>query len=258
MNNTRRPHHTGFAKKMIGLAAVVSVAAWLYWQFGRFLNLEYLADQEVQLKALQKEASGAVVGVAFLIYVAVTGLSLPGAALLSLVCGWYFGFWQSLLLVSFASTTGATIAFLMSRYFFRAAIETRFGDRLRAFDESLKREGAFYLFTLRLIPAVPFFVINAVMGLTKIRTWTFWWVSQLGMLPGTAVYVYAGSRVPDLQTLSEKGVQAAFSPSQLAQITFAFALLGLFPLATRWALKWLRPESVRTIDANEHTSMYTR
>ena len=96
---------------------------------------------------------------------------------------------------------------------------------------------------------MPFFVINAVMGLTKIRTWTFWWVSQLGMLPGTAVYVFAGSRVPDLQTLSEEGIQAVFTPSQLTQITLAFALLGIFPLATKWILKSFRPATSPTDDA---------
>ena len=170
-----------------------------------------------------------------------TGLSLPGAALLTLVIGWYFGFATGLVLVSFASTAGATVAFLLSRFFFRDAIERKFGDTTKSFNEALEREGAFYLFTLRLIPAVPFFAINAVMGLTKIRTWTFWWVSQVGMLPGTAVYTYAGSRVPDLQTLSEQGARAVFSGSQLLQITIAFALLGIFPLATKKLLGALRP-----------------
>ena len=231
----------GSPHKLIGLAALVAGAGLLYWQFGQYLRLEYLAEREAQLKAFQADSSWLVFGVAFLIYVSVTGLSLPGAALLSLVLGWYFQFWRGLVFVSFASTTGATVAFLLSRYFFRDAIESRFGERLSVFNAALRREGAFYLFTLRLIPAVPFFVINAVMGLTKIRTWTFWWVSQLGMLPGTVVYIYAGSRVPDLQTLSEKGVQAVFTPSQLTQITLAFVLLGIFPLAVKWVLRSLVP-----------------
>jgi len=151
--------------------------------------------------------------------------------------GWYFGFFKGLILVSFASTLGATIAFLMSRYFFRDAIMNRFGDRLEKFNESLEQEGSFYLFTLRLIPAVPFFVVNAVMGLTPLKTTTFWWVSQIGMFVGTAVFVYAGSSVPNLTTLAEKGVNAAFSPTQMTQIIGAFVLLGVFPLAARWGLK---------------------
>ncbi len=234
--------------KMIGLAVVVAAAGVLYWQFGHYLELEYLASREAQLQSFQEDLPWLVIGVAFLIYVTVTGLSLPGAALLTLVMGWYFGFSRGLLLVSFASTTGATAALLLSRYFFRDAVESRFGEQLRTFNEALRREGAFYLFTLRLIPAVPFFVINAVMGLTKIRTRTFWWVSQLGMLPGTAVYVYAGSRVPDLQTLAVSGVQAVFTPGQLTQITVAFVLLGVFPLAMKWLLRSLRHQSTAPAD----------
>ena len=178
-----------------------------------------------------------VFGLAFLIYVAITGMSLPGAAALTLMYGWYFGFTQGMILVSFASTLGATIAFLLSRYLFRDAIMARFGDRLTNFNQSLEREGPFYLFTLRLIPAVPFFVVNAVMGLTPLKTRTFWWVSQIGMLAGTAVFVYAGSSVPNLTTLADKGVNAAFSPTQMTQIIVAFVLLGVFPLIARWGIK---------------------
>ena len=151
--------------------------------------------------------------------------------------GWYFGVLQGVLLVSFASTTGATLAFLLSRFLFRNSVQNRFGDRLNAFNRALEREGPFYLFSLRLIPAVPFFVINAVMGLTPIRVWTFWWVSQLGMLAGTLVYVYAGSTVPDLATLANQGINAVFSARQLTQILVAFVLLGLFPLISRWIIK---------------------
>ena len=120
---------------------------------------------------------------------------------------------------------------------FRDAVQSRFGDRLRAFNEALARDGAVYLFTLRLIPAVPFFVINLVMGLTPLRAATFWWVSQVGMLPGTAVYVYAGSAVPDLQLLAERGLGGIVSPQVLA----AFVLLGVFPLLVRTIMRRLRP-----------------
>ena len=187
-----------------------------------------------------------VFAIAFLFYVVAAGLSLPGATVLTLLYGWYFGFGAGIVLVSFSSTAGATLAFLLSRFLFRDAIQKRFGDRLVKFNESLEREGPFFLFTLRLIPAVPFFVINAVMGLTLIRTRTFWWVSQLGMLAGTVVYVYAGSRVPGLQTLADQGINAVFSPVQLTQIVVALALLGTFPLAARWMMKLLGKKKVET------------
>ena len=162
-----------------------------------------------------------------------TVLSLPGASMLTIAYGWFFRFWSALVLVSFASTTGATIAFLLSRYLLRDIVQRRFGDRLTKFNQALEREGAFYLLTLPLIPAVPFFVINLVMGLTRLPVRTFWWVSQLGMLAGTAVYVYAGSRVPDLQTLADQGVGAIFTSGQLLQLAIALGLLGAFPLITR-------------------------
>jgi uncharacterized membrane protein YdjX (TVP38/TMEM64 family) len=226
--------------RLVGLVALIALAAWLYWQFGEYLEVEYLAGREAELKRFQSDHPFLVFGAAFLIYVTVTGLSLPGATLLTLVTSWYFGFWPGFVLVSFASTAGATFAFALCRYFFRDFIQERFDRRLHIFNASLEREGAFYLFTLRLIPVVPFFVINAVMGLTKMRARTFWWVSQLGMLPGTAVYVYAGSRVPDLQTLAEKGIAAVFSSSQLWQFTLAFLLLGLFPLLARWFVRYVQ------------------
>ncbi len=224
-----------------GIFAIVAITAGiLYTQFGSYLSLDALAQQESALREFQSQHPVLVFGIAFLIYVAVTGMSLPGAAALTLMYGWYFGFVEAFILVSFASTLGATVAFLLSRYLFRDAIMNRFGDRLTKFNESLEREGPFYLFTLRLIPAIPFFIVNAVMGLTPLKTGTFWWVSQVGMLAGTAVFVYAGSSVPNLTTLAEKGVNAAFSPTQMMQIVGAFVLLGVFPLAARWTLKFFK------------------
>ena len=219
------------------LGLVVSVAVVLYMQFSDALSLENLAQQEAQLRDFQSRSPWLVYAVSLLIYITITGLSLPGAAPLTMLFGWYFGVLQGVLLVSFASTTGATLAFLLSRFLFRNSVQNRFGDRLDAFNRALEREGPFYLFSLRLIPAVPFFVINAVMGLTPIRIWTFWWVSQLGMLAGTLVYVYAGSTVPDLATLADQGINAVFSARQLTQILVAFVLLGLFPLISRWIIK---------------------
>ncbi len=226
------PKRDRWAKPAV-LAIVVAVLAAAWFQFGDALTLEAIAGKEAELRSFQGDHPWLVFGFAFLVYVTVTGLSLPGAAVLTLVYGWYFGLGNGLILVSFASTTGATIAFLLSRFLFRDAIENRFGDRLANFNRSLEREGPFYLFTLRLIPADPFFVINAVMGLTPIRIRTFWWVSQVGMLAGTFVYVYAGASVPNLQTLADKGINAVFSPQQMTQIIVAFALLGVFPLVVR-------------------------
>lgn len=224
-----------FAKPAILLALCLAVGIG-YLKYGHLLSLEQLASRETQLRGYQESYPWLVIGGAFVLYVSVTGLSLPGAAALSLVYGWYFGFLRGVLLVSFASTLGATLAFLLSRYLFRAAIQAKFGERLDTFNEKLAEEGPFYLFTLRLIPAVPFFVINLVMGLTPIRTRTFWWVSQLGMLPGTAVYLYAGSSVPSLRQLAEQGAGGIISP----QLLLAFVLLGVFPILVKKLLARFR------------------
>ena len=207
-----------------------------YWRYGHLLTLDNFAAQETKLRELENSNPALVYGAAFTLYVVVTGLSLPGAAALTLVFAWYFKFVKTLVIVSFASTLGASCAFLLSRYLLRESLERKFGKRLSTFNEALEREGAFYLFTLRLIPAVPFFVINVVMGLTRIRLWTFWWVSQVGMLAGTIVYTYAGTQIPDLNTLSVKGIKAVFTPGQLTSITAAFVLLGVFPLIVKRVL----------------------
>jgi uncharacterized membrane protein YdjX (TVP38/TMEM64 family) len=145
-------------------------------------------------------------------------------------------------LVSFASTTGATIAFLLSRYLFGRAIQDRFAQRLAAFNTAIEREGAFYLFTLRLIPQVPFFVINVVMGLTKLPARTFWWISQLGMLPGTCVFVLAGASAPSLDRVADQGISSLLDWKLIA----ALVLLGIVPLAVRRLLAWLRPPGWRS------------
>lgn len=235
------PNSRGGALVVLALlvAALLAVAFGYNYLDGNKHLLAWLVEQEAKLQQYQVDYPLQVLAVAFLVYVAVTGLSLPGAAVASLLCGWYFGFWRSFVLVSFASTTGATLAFLLSRYLFRDSIQSRFSDRLAAFNRALEREGAFYLFTLRLIPAVPFFIINVVMGLTSIRPRTFWWVSQLGMLPGTAVFVYAGASVPHLAELAEKGVGGILS----FRLIVAFALLGVFPLVVKKLMQRLRPGS---------------
>lgn len=241
MNSEPTPqdkHRRSVAIKVIVMLLVGGLAIVGCFFLGDFLTLKQLAEQESRLRSLQREQPLLAYGAAFLFYVAVTGLSLPGAAVLTIAYGWYWGLLAGVLLVSLASTTGATLAFLISRFLFHDYVQRRFEDRLRKFNMAWKREGPWFLFTLRLIPAVPFFVINAVMGLTPIRAWTFAGVSLLGMLPGTAVYVYAGSRVPRLQELADEGLEAVFTPGQLTQILVAFILLGTFPWLVRLGLRW--------------------
>lgn len=193
--------------RLLAGSAAAIVAILLYSLVSDHLSLDALAERENELRRLHADYPVSVYTAVFCIYVTVTGLSLPGATPMSLIVGWYFGFVRGVILVSFASTLGATIAFLLSRHLFRDTVQSRFGHHLRVFNDELNRDGPFYLFTLRLIPAVPFFLINVVMGLTRIRTWTFWWVSQVGMLAGTIVYLYAGSSLPSLSQLAD--------PSQL-------------------------------------------
>jgi uncharacterized membrane protein YdjX (TVP38/TMEM64 family) len=228
------------ALKLLVLAAFLGIAAFVYVKFGKSLNFEFVASKETAMREYSEKNPALVVAIAFGIYVAITGLSLPGALVITLVVGWFFGFAQGVIIVSFASTAGATIAFLFSRFLLRDSIQSKFGDRLKSFNEALDREGPFYLFTLRVIPAVPFFVINLVMGLTPIRTGTFWWVSQLGMLPGTAAFVYAGSQVPSLKTFAENGAKGILSPGLFA----ALVLLGVLPFAMRKIIaKFKKPEA---------------
>ena len=230
-------------QKLLALVVfAITFGAMLYFS-RNWLSLEVFAQQETKLRALLQSNPVLVLGGAFLIYVLVAGLSIPGGATgLSLVYAWFFKFWLALVLISFASTAGATAAFLIARYLLRDSVQNRFGRRLKIFNQSFENEGAFYLFTLRLIPAIPFFVTNLLMGLTKIKVTTFWWVSQIGMLAGTCVYVYAGSSIPNLNTLQAEGVSAVFTASQVTQFTIAFALLGCFPILVKKIISRFRVE----------------
>lgn len=232
-------------QKLLALVVfAITFGAMLYFS-RNWLSLEVFAQQETKLRALLQSNPVLVLGGAFLIYVLVAGLSIPGGATgLSLVYAWFFKFWLALVLISFASTAGATAAFLIARYLLRDSVQNRFGRRLKIFNQSFENEGAFYLFTLRLIPAIPFFVTNLLMGLTKIKVTTFWWVSQIGMLAGTCVYVYAGSSIPNLNTLQAEGVSAVFTASQVTQFTIAFALLGCFPILVKKIISRFRVEKL--------------
>jgi uncharacterized membrane protein YdjX (TVP38/TMEM64 family) len=215
------------------LAALV--AAFFVFDLGRFFSLDWFKSQQAAIDAFYRSHPWQTAATFFLIYVAVTGLSLPGAALMTLAAGAIFGLVWGTLIVSFASSIGATLAFLASRFLFRAVIQRRFGDKLRAIDAGVEKEGPLYLFTLRLVPVFPFFVINLVMGLTPIRTATFYWVSQLGMLAGTIVYVNAGTQIAQIESL--RGI---LSPGLL----LSFALLGVFPLIAKKAVDWLKARKV--------------
>ncbi len=223
-----------FWTRALVLALVIIAVAALVFRFRDDLSLDALAACETNLRAWSDAQPVAALAIAFATYVVVTGLSLPGAAAMSVLYGWLFGFWKALVVVSFASTTGATIAFLLSRFLFGQAIQTRYGERVAAFNAAIEREGAFYLFTLRLIPQVPFFVINVVMGLTKLRTSTFWWVSQLGMLPGTIVFVLAGASVKSLREIEQRGLSSLLD----WKLITALILLGVLPLAIKRLLAW--------------------
>jgi len=208
---------------LLALVAL-AVTAFFALDLDRFLTLEALKTGRQALSGWVEANLALAVAAYFAAYVAVTALSLPGAAIMTLAGGALFGLGLGLLVVSFASTLGATLAFLGSRFLFRDAVRDRFGPRLAAFEEGVKRDGAFYLFTLRLVPAFPFFLVNLLMGLTPIRTLTYAWVSQLGMLPGTAVFVYAGTQLAGLDSLA-----GILSPGLLA----AFVAIGVLPLGLR-------------------------
>jgi uncharacterized membrane protein YdjX (TVP38/TMEM64 family) len=211
-------------KLLLAALALACIAAFFGLGLQRYLTLEALKASRQALTEARAAAPLAFVAGYFLLYVLVAALSLPGATVLTLGGAAVFGFWTTLVLVSFASTIGATLACALSRTLFRQAVTKRLGPRLAAVDAGLAREGAFYLFTLRLVPLFPFFVVNAVMGLTAVPLSTFYLVSQLGMLPGTAVYVNAGTQLGELTSLS-----GIVSPGLLV----SFALLGVFPLAAR-------------------------
>jgi uncharacterized membrane protein YdjX (TVP38/TMEM64 family) len=200
------------------------VIAFFALDLHHVLTLAELKTRQQAFAAYYAGHRAATLVLYFLLYVAVTALSLPGAAVLTLAGGALLGFWPALVAISFASTLGATLAFLSSRFLLRDWIQQRFADKLKTVNDGIVRDGAFYLFTLRLVPIFPFFIINLILGLTPLRTRTFTWVSQLGMLPGTAVYVNAGTQLGRIERLAD-----IFSP----ELILAFALLGLFPLIAR-------------------------
>ena len=222
-------------KVFLLLALLVLVVTYFALDAGRFVSLAFIQQSQSALENRYAQHPWQVIAAYFVIYVMVTALSFPGAVLLTLVGGAVFGLWWGTLIVSFASSIGATLAFWAARFVLRDSLEARFGPRLAEFNRGLETQGAFYLFSLRLVPLVPFFVINLLMGLTQMKTVTYYGVSQIGMLAGTAVYVNAGTQLARLESL-----QGILSPAVLG----SFILLGLFPLLARSLTRLLKTRRV--------------
>ncbi|MCB1962668.1 MAG: FAD-dependent oxidoreductase [Rhodocyclaceae bacterium] len=238
-------------KKKLGLFVLIAalVVSYFLFDLGRFFSLDYFKGQHAAIEAYRAAHPWATAGMFFAIYVAVTALSFPGAAVLTLVAGAIFGLLTGLVIVSFASSIGATLAFLASRFLLRDWVQQRFGDRLKAINAGVEKEGGFYLFTLRLVPAFPFFVINLLMGLTPIRVGTFYWVSQLGMLAGTIVYVNAGTQLGQIDSLA-----GILSPALLG----SFVLLGIFPLIAKRIVAAVQARKVYAKWADQKPARFDR
>ena len=217
----------------IGLVLLVAVGIGIFFGFdlGRFLTLEALAELEAELTTWVRENPWVASASYFAAYVAVTALSLPGAAVMTLAGGAVFGFVWGLGLASLSSSIGATLAFLVARVVLGDWVQRRFEAELARINEGIERDGAFYLFTLRLAPLFPFFVVNLVMGMTKIRPFPFYWVSVIGMLPGTAAFVFAGTQLAEIRSIGD-----VIDPGLIA----AFTVLGLLPITAKKTVGWLK------------------
>ena len=212
-------------KKALILAVIVGlVTFYLVFDLGQYLNLEYFSLQQEKIMAYRDSFPVRTAAIYFVLYILVTGLSLPGAAIATLIGGAVFGLLWGTVLVSFASVIGASIAFLISRHILRDSVQNRYGERLHTINRGIEKDGAVYLFTLRMVPIFPFFIINLLMGLTPMRLATYFVISQIGMLPATAVYVNAGTQLAKIDSLG-----SILSPTLIA----SFALLGIFPLIAK-------------------------
>lgn len=230
------PRTSNRFKPLIALALLALVVALVIGSgITDLLDLETLRQRQSQLEAWIDANLWLALALFFALYVLVTALSIPGAAVMTLAAGALFGLVAGTVLVSFASTLGATLAFLVARFLLRDSLRARFRGRLEAIDAGIRRDGGFYLFTLRLVPLFPFFLINLLAGLTALRTWTFFWVSQLGMLPATVVYVFAGTQLAQVQSLGD-----VLSPGLIG----AFVAIGVLPLLMRWLTRGLQARRV--------------
>lgn len=231
-NPANQPLTSSTKYLLIGLVGLL-IFAFFYFDLGSYLSFESLKASKEKFAEFYASNAGLTIAAFFLIYVLATALSLPGATILTLAGGALFGLGAGTVIVSFASTLGATLAFLGARFIFRDWVLQKLGDRLKPLNEGVEKEGAYYLFSLRLVPLFPFFMINLLMGLTPIKASKFFFVSQIGMLPGTLVYVNAGTQLSQLDSLS-----GILSPKLLA----AFVLLGLFPLIAKKSLAFFKKD----------------
>jgi uncharacterized membrane protein YdjX (TVP38/TMEM64 family) len=218
-------------KAAVAALIIVCIALSKYAGLDQYLTLEFLKQSHERFATLYAAKPFSVIAVYMFIYILATALSLPGAVVMTLAGGALFGLVVGTVVISFASTVGATLACLVSRFLLRDWVQKRFGDRLAAINTGVEREGAFYLFTMRLVPAFPFFLINLAMGITRISLFRYYWVSQLGMLPGTIVYVNAGKELAKIDSVS-----GILSPGLVA----SFVLLGLFPITVKKVLDFVR------------------
>jgi uncharacterized membrane protein YdjX (TVP38/TMEM64 family) len=212
------------ARQLVIFVVLLLVVSFFVFDLGQYLTLDYLKSQRQSFLDFYAENRWLTLAAYFAMYVVVTALSLPGATVMTLAGGAVFGLATGLVIISFASTIGATLAFLIARFVLRETVQNKFHDKLKAINAGVEKEGDFYLFTLRLIPLFPFFIINLVMGLTPMKAWRFYLISQIGMLPGTIVYVNAGSQLGALESMS-----GILSPG----LILSFALLGIFPLLAK-------------------------
>lgn len=219
-------------KKIVIITLIVAVAAAFFLlDLGQFLTLEYIKDSQARFQAVYSNHPVLVIGCYMTVYIVVTALSLPGAVVMTLAGGGLFGVLVGTIAVSFASTIGATLACFVARFILRDWVQSRFGEKLTAINKGMDEEGAFYLFSLRLIPLFPFFVINLLMGLTTMPLRTYFWVSQIGMLPATIVYVNAGKQLAQIESLA--GIA---SPG----LIISFVILGLFPITVKKAMAFYK------------------
>ena len=214
---------------MVLMAAVI--AAWFLFDLNRYFSFYYIQSQQAAWQQALTDNPLLIAGIFFGVYVLVTALSLPGAAVMTLAGGGLFGLVWDTVLISFASTIGATLAFLLARFVARDWVQQRFSEQLQTINKGIEAEGGFYLFSLRLIPAFPFFLINIVMALTPIKVWQFYWISQVGMLAGTIVYVNAGTQLAQLESM-----EGILSPT----LILSFVALGLLPLIAKKSIQFVR------------------
>jgi len=222
------------------IVAVIIIAVILFKVLGlsQYLTLDYIKTSQDRFAQLYTSHRLLVIAVYMTVYITVTALSLPGAAVMTLAGGAMFGFRVGVLIVSFASTIGATLACFVARFLLREWVQAKFGEKLSTINRGIEKEGAFYLFSLRLVPIFPFFVINLAMGLTSMKLWTFYWVSQIGMLPGTMVYVNAGRELGRIESLS-----GILSPG----LIISFIVLGVFPITVKKTLYYYKKKSGRLL-----------